>query len=121
MASRGTKKRVEELVESDLYIKIEISLMEQLENNKIDTDYNQDLVRDYMGFWVIKTMLIDDVNKRGVSVNYNNGGGQKGKKKNESIAELTKVNKQMLNILDNLGLKCTGVISDTGDYDGDPL
>lgn len=111
------KKRIENMINSDRYIRIEASLLEQLEVNKIDMEYNTDLIGDYMALWLTKCMLIDDINKRGVTVNYNNGGGQKGKKKNESVAELTKVNTQMLKILDSLGLKPIYVIADVGDVD----
>lgn len=111
------KKRIENMINSDRYIRIEASLLEQLEVNKIDMEYNTDLIGDYMALWLTKCMLIDDINKRGVTVNYNNGGGQKGKKKNESVAELTKVNTQMLKILDSLGLKPINVIADVGDGD----
>ncbi|MCR0567424.1 hypothetical protein MKC54_05215 [[Clostridium] innocuum] len=114
------KQRIENLKNDGRFIRIEASLLEQLENNKIDLEYNRDLISDYMALWITKCMLIDDINKRGVTVLYNNGGGQKGRKKNESVTELTKVNTQMLKILDNLGLKPINVIADAGDGD-DPL
>ena len=41
-------------------------------------------------------------------VTYDNGGGQKGTKKNDSIDQRIKVNGQMLKILDSLGIKPTG-------------
>lgn len=63
------------------------------------------LVDDYVSLWQIKNNLIEDIEKRGVSVEYNNGGGQKGYKKNDSIAELNKTNAQMLKILSELGLR----------------
>lgn len=116
------KKIIDDLKSCDRFIRIESSLLEQLEANKIDLDYNRDLIADYMDLWVTKSLLIDDINKRGVTVTYNNGGGQKGKKKNESITELTKVNTQMLKILDNLGLRPSGMIVDNGNgADNDPL
>lgn len=43
-------------------------------------------------------------------------GGQKGHKKNDSIAELTKVNAQKLKILDKLGIKAPDS-KDEGDED----
>lgn len=122
MAGRGIKRTIEELRFGDAYIRIRESLLEQLEHNKINTEYNCDLINDYMDLWVTKCLLIKDINQRGVIVTYNNGGGQKGKKKNESVIELTKVNTQMLKILDSLGLKPTNVVTDAGDdYDDERL
>lgn len=121
MARISVKKTIIELKTSERYIRIWESLVDQLANNKIDMDYNRDLVEDYMDLWVTKCLLIADINSRGVIVTYNNGGGQKGKKKNESVIELTKVNTQMLKILDSLGLKPTSVIAATDGDDYDPL
>lgn len=82
-------------------------LINQLERNGISGSYYVDLINDYMAFWDIKNNLIKDIKKRGVSVEWSNGGGQKGLKKNESISELNKTNAQMLRILNDLGLKAT--------------
>ena len=35
-----------------------------------------------MDFWDLENELIADIKKRGAIVEYNNGGGQKGQKKN---------------------------------------
>ena len=91
------------------------SLLDQLEENGNTKDFFIDLVEDYMAFWITKTLLIEDINKRGVSVKYNNGGGQSGYKKNDSIAELNKTNAQMLKLLNELGIKAT--VADSGDDD----
>jgi hypothetical protein len=55
--------------------------------------------------WDIKNLLIEDIQNRGVSIYWCNGGGQEGYKKNESISELLKVNRQMLVILNDLGIR----------------
>ena len=70
-----------------------------------------------MSFWVDKQLLTDDIQARGVVVTYNNGGGQSGKKRNDSIADKIKVNVQMLNILNELGIKPAPADGD----DDDPL
>lgn len=69
------------------------------------------LVDDYCRLWDVKNLLFEDVKKRGVNVEYNNGGGQKGYKKNDSLSELTKVNGQMLKILSELGLRGADVVA----------
>ena len=48
-----------------------------------------------------------EIRDRGVVVTYDNGGGQKGIKKNDSIDQRIKVSAQMLKILDSLGIKPT--------------
>ncbi len=78
----------QQLITKDNYNKITIELLEKCIN-----------------FTKIEDELIKDIEKRGVSIAWNNGGGQKGRKKNDSIAELTKVNAQKIKILDKLGIK----------------
>ncbi|MBE0452009.1 MAG: RNA polymerase subunit sigma-70, partial [Clostridia bacterium] len=74
-----------------------------------------DLAADYLSLWDIKTKLIEDIEKRGVSVKYNNGGGQTGYKKNESVSELLKVNQQMLKLLGDLGIRAADLPVDIDD------
>lgn len=81
--------------------------MNQLKRNRISKQYYIDLVEKYMDFWDIENDLIDDIRERGVAVTYDNGGGQKGIKKNDSIDQRIKVSAQMLKILDSLGIKPT--------------
>lgn len=88
---------------------IKTDLINQLERNGIYGSHYLDLVNDYMSLWEIKNKLIKDIKTRGVSVEWNNGGGQKGFKKNDSIAELNKTSAQMLKILNDLGLKASSV------------
>ena len=101
MANANTKK----YLESERYMEIRRDLLDQLERNGTVGTYYTDLVEDYMTFWVDKCLLTDDIQSRGVVVTYNNGGGQSGKKRNDSIADKIKVNVQMLNILNALGIK----------------
>lgn len=86
--------------------KVELAIEKQLKEKQIYCHaHYQDLARDYMEFFDIKTMLQADIKERGVSVKWNNGGGQEGYKKNDSVTELIKVNKQMLTILYDLGIR----------------
>lgn len=87
--------------------KIKKDLLGQLKINGISGCHYEDLISDYMSFWQIKNALIADIDERGVSVYWCNGGGQEGYKKNDSISELSKTNAQMLKILSELGLKAT--------------
>ena len=82
-----------------------VDLLDQLDRNSMTGKYYIDLVNDYAEMYDTKKKLIDDIKTRGVSVYYNNGGGQSGYKKNESVDQWVKVNGQMLKILDALGIK----------------
>lgn len=112
MANENTKK----YIKSKKYKTIKQDLLDQLERNCTVGSYYVDLVEDYMNFWVDKCLLTEDVQERGVCVEYNNGGGQSGTKKNDSIGEKIKVSVQMLNILNALGIKPA-----QADGDGDEL
>lgn len=88
--------------------KIELAIIKQLKEKQVyQFAHYRDLVEDYMKFWDFKNMLQEDIEERGVSIYWCNGGGQEGYKKNESIAELLKVNKQMLTILYDLGIRAS--------------
>lgn len=98
-------KKVDALIQSEAYASIKQDLLDQLERSGTTGRYYTDLVCDYMSFWVDKQLLIEDIQSRGVSIRYNNGGGQSGRKRNDSVSDKIKVNAQMLNILNALGLK----------------
>ena len=87
---------------------IKADLLDQLIRNGTAGKYYIDLVDKYMDFWDMENALIDDIRERGVVTTYDNGGGQRGTKKNDSIDQRIKVNAQMLKILDSLGIKPTG-------------
>lgn len=84
---------------------IYIDLKEQLIKNSNYSSYTEELLQKYMNFTQIEEMLKQDINDRGVSIPWNNGGGQNGYKKNDSISELAKTNAQKLKILTALGIK----------------
>lgn len=84
---------------------IKKDLLDQLERNGTVGEYYIDLVSDYLSLWDTKNSLIEDIDTRGVITTYNNGGGQSGVKKNDSVEQLVRVNKQMLSLLDNIGIK----------------
>lgn len=85
--------------------KIRKDMIKQLKDRNILESHYISLVDDYMELWNIKNLLIADINTRGVNVEWNNGGGQSGVKKNDSVNELVRVNAQMLKILSELGIR----------------
>jgi len=85
--------------------RIKTDLLEQLKARGATHAHYTSLIDDYMTLWEIKNGLKEDIKERGVAVKWNNGGGQKGVKKNDSIAELMKVNAQMLKILSEMGIR----------------
>ncbi len=94
---------------------IKDDLLIQLVRNGTGGRCYTDLVDKYMDFWDTEIALIEDIKQRGVVVAYDNGGGQRGYKKNDSIDQRIKVNAQMLRILDSLGIKPVGNYMDGDD------
>lgn len=94
-------------LESEMYAAVRRDLLDQLERNGTAGEYYTDLVNDYMDMWVTKCLLVDDIQQRGVNISYDNGGGQKGKKKNDSVELRIKINAQMLKLLSDLGVKAS--------------
>jgi len=86
---------------------IKKDLIERLEENGIMGSWYLDLIEDYLQLWDTKNLLIKDVKERGVNTEYNNGGGQVGCKKNDSVDQLLKVSQQMIKLLDAMGIKPT--------------
>ena len=81
------------------------SLIEQLEKKGNNIPVFMSLVDNYMELFNTMNGLQEDIKKRGVVVPWDNGGGQKGVKKNDSIDQLNKTSAQMLKILKELGIK----------------
>ena len=85
--------------------RIEADLKKELDARKLHQAFYQSLLSDYVALWRIKEILIRDIEQRGAVVEYDNGGGQKGTRKNDSVSELVKISAQMLKILSELGLR----------------
>ena len=108
MAAKQQRKKKEEFqpdLLKEIWDRILSDLLAQLEQKGLTQEFYKSLVDDYMAMWITKEALFFDIQQRGVVVKYNNGGGQSGYKKNESVAEMTKVNAAMLKILTELGLR----------------
>lgn len=89
---------------------IKSDLMDQLVEKGLENKRQYvSLVDDYVSLWKVKNMLIADIEERGVNVEYNNGGGQTGHKRNDSVGELNRTNAQMLKLLSELGLSAANI------------
>lgn len=117
MAKRKCELMTIELRGSTDFNEIRNDLLEQLRINQTTGKYYLDMIEDYMDLWITKNLLLYDIKSRGVTVRYNNGGGQSGYKKNDSVEQMLKVNTQMLKILDSIGIKP----STSSGGDGDEL
>jgi hypothetical protein len=85
--------------------KLKASLIGELEARGMDVLVYHDLVEDYAELWTVKERLIKDIDERGVTIEYQNGRNQMGRRQNDSIPNLIKTNAQMLKILSELGLR----------------
>ena len=113
--SKAKKSKYDEV----LFNKIREDLLEQLEIKGLIQESYKNLVEDYMKLWIIKELLNKDIEKRGINIKYDNGGGQKGIKRNESITDITKINTQMLKILKELSLTPVEDAPTSGSYSND--
>lgn len=92
------------------------SLISQLERKQADISCFLDLLDDYMALYDIKKKLKTDIKKRGVSYETTSASGKATiVKQNQSVKDLVAVNKQMLMILDKLGLTTEKTIKDDDD------
>ena len=92
------------------------SLISQLEKKQADISCFLDLIDDYMALYDIKKKLKTDIKKRGVSYEAQSASGKATIiKQNQSVKDLVAVNKQMLMILDKLGLTTEKTIRDDDD------
>ena len=92
------------------------SLRSQLKKKNADISVFNDLIDDYMSLYGIKKKLVADIRKRGVSYEAESASGKaKIIKQNQSVKDLVAVNKQMLLILDKLGLTTEKTIKEDAD------
>ncbi len=105
--ARAKKSQIREQIKQDL--------IDQLERQGVYGQHFLDLIDDYLALWDTKNALIEDIKKRGVMTKYQNGANQWGYKKNDSVGNLVKVNKQMLELLKELGLRAADFEADSND------
>lgn len=84
--------------------RVKNSLIEQLTQMGANIPFFEDLVEDYMCLWDVKNGLQKDIKERGVTYIDVSSVGVEMTKNNPSTKELTMVNRQMLSILEKLGL-----------------
>lgn len=111
------KDEVRKIINSKHYKDIKKSLLLQLDINGTEGEHFKDLVEDYMTMYCTKKLLQMDIENRGTLVEYDNGGGQKGRKKNDSIEMFNKTNAQMLKLLAELGIKANASMGGESIYD----
>jgi len=115
--SEKNKEIQDEKLQPDKYEELKTALTEQLITHNNYNKVTRDLIDKYIEYTKIEDSLIIDIKIRGVNVEWNNGGGQNGVKKNDSIAEATKVNAQKIKILDKLGIKAPEPKAGDEDYE----
>ncbi|MBC2285889.1 P27 family phage terminase small subunit [Listeria booriae] len=96
--------------------KIKNSLLRYLDANNAKKEPFTDMVEQYMTLWDTFNQLGIDIARRGVSVN-----GTHGLKKNDSVPEQQKTNKQMMSILAYLGMNPENLPPPEGDDDDDTI
>ncbi|MGX7075358.1 P27 family phage terminase small subunit [Globicatella sanguinis] len=90
--------------------KIKNALIAELKRKKIYTEPFIDMIDQYMNLWDASVMLDDDIKARGVQYVDDRGTI----KKNDSVAQLVNVIKQMNLVLDKLGLQAKPEVEEAG-------
>ena len=96
---------IQDWTKTKAYRELKQEMLDDLEARGLVSRPYIDKVEEYMSLWCIFQMLREDVNARGVSVEYSNGTAQKGVTDNKSLPMMTRVSSQMLNIWTALGFK----------------
>ncbi len=81
--------------------RIRESLIFQLKNKGAYVSTFEDLIDDYVNFYLLKEQLTADIRDRGITLEEGTGAYRK-EKENPSVRSLINVNRQMLTILDRL-------------------
>ena len=87
------------------YQDLKRSLLEELNAAGMERLPFTDLVEQYMSLWCQLQMLNQDVEERGVYIEYQNGSSQKGITDNKSLGAAIRVGDRMDDILTTLGYK----------------
>ena len=87
---------------------IRLALKSQLSAKGLTAGHYTDMLEDYMSLYRTKKALISDIRSRGTKVMVYMANGTGNLKTNDSVADLLKVNGQMLRILDTLGISAEG-------------
>lgn len=103
------------------YRNLKRSMILDLENAGLNKEPYLDMVHQYMAFWVQLQMLNEDIEERGICVEYQNGNNQMGVTDNKSVAAAVRVNARMESILATLGYKAraakSGATATSGEDD----
>ena len=87
------------------YIELRQDLLDDLDARGLVGRHFTDKVEEYISLWCIFQMLREDVDTRGVAVEYSNGATQRGVTDNKSLPMMARISAQMLNIWTALGFK----------------
>lgn len=112
-------EEVEAIVNSAVYKKIKKDLLAQLNKTGAGTPIFVDMVEQYMSLYVTKELCRKNIAEYGVTIEYNNGGGQSGTTDNPALEKQIKASTQMLKILNYLKISVQQIV--VGEADNDEL
>ena len=92
-------------------------LMIQLIKTGANTPAFENMVDQYMDFYVTTQLCKLDIQNRGVFVEYDNGGGQTGYTSNSSVDNLLKVSSKMRDIIKQLEISVDVVSTEMEEED----
>lgn len=95
------------------------SVMDKLAKKGISEDVYKGLVDDFVWYWQQEKAMQKDIQKRGRTYEAISSTGKKYEKNNPSVKDALLYSKQMLAILEAMGLNAKSV--EGKDFDDDPL
>lgn len=95
--------------------KVKDSLLKQLKDKGADVEIYRSLVEDYIWLWKQERIMQKDIMQRGRTYMAVSASGKEYEKNNPSVKDALLYNKQMVAILDALGLSTKTVTGGAGD------
>ncbi|QNK41831.1 P27 family phage terminase small subunit [Caproicibacter fermentans] len=95
--------------------KIKDSLLKQLQAKGADVDLYRSLVDDYCWMWKQERAMQADIRKKGRTYTAVSAAGKDYEKDNPSVKNALLYSRQMIAILDTLGLSTETVVGGAGD------
>ena len=87
------------------FIELRGDMLDDLQARGLVGKQYTDKVEEYMALWCVLQQLKADIMEHGVTLEYKNGSNQYGVTDNKSVASITRVSAQMLQIWTALGFR----------------
>lgn len=98
-------KKPKDWSKTQAYKTLRKDMLDDLDARGLVGSQFRDKVDEYMSLWCVLQQLKADIMEHGVTLSYKNGANQFGVTDNKSVASITRVSAQMLQIWTALGFR----------------